>query len=247
MSSGFATVRCLRCGSYTQGGQFCADCVERQRSEEEARTERVAQSIAERPGTASGSSPAGSLCPSCGRFASPDAKFCGYCRYSFQGSPDVYEASTATGQRLIAGLIDGILMIVLFTVMALAFAGTEQAGNNQQTVRIGLWNEQFLFYLAIVYGYYVVLEMLFGGTVGKLMLGLRVIKVSGAPYGLGAALLRNLLRFVDSFPFGLYVVGLVFIAATEKKQRLGDIVAGTAVVKASTAKARPGRGLSPFA
>ena len=247
MSSGFATVRCLRCGSYTQGGQFCADCVERQRSEEEARAERVVQSIADRPATASGSSPAGSLCPSCGRFASPDATFCGFCRYSLQGTPDVYEASTATGQRLIAGLIDGVLMVVLFTVMALAFADVEQGTGNNQTVRVGLWNEQFLLYLVILYGYYVVLETLFGATVGKLMLGLRVIKVSGARYDLGAALLRNLLRFVDSFPFGLYIVGLVFIAATEKKQRLGDIAAGTAVVKASTAKARPGRGLSPFA
>jgi len=207
----------------------------------------VAQSIAERPGTASGSSPAGSLCPSCGRFASPDAKFCGYCRYSFQGTPDIYEASAATGQRLIAGLIDGILMVVLFTVMALAFADVEQGASNDQTVRVGLWNEQFLLYLVILYGYYVALETLFGATVGKLILGLRVIKVSGAPYGLGAALLRNLLRFVDSFPFGLYVVGLVFISATEKKQRLGDIVAGTTVVKASTAKARPGRSPSPFA
>ncbi|TMB69424.1 MAG: RDD family protein [Chloroflexi bacterium] len=246
MSSGFATVRCLHCGSYTQGGQFCADCVERQRSEEEARAERVAQSIADRPGSASGSSPAGSLCPSCGRFASPDAKFCGYCRFSFQGIPDVQRASTATGQRLIAGLIDGFLMVVLFTVMALAFADVEQGSGNNQTVRVGLWNEQFLLYLAILYGYYVVLEMLFGATIGKLILGLRVIKVSGAPYGLGAVLIRNLIRFVDSFPFGLYVVGLLFIAATEKKQRLGDIVAGTAVVKASTANARPGPGMSPF-
>jgi len=220
--------------------------VERQRADEEARAERVAQSVAQRPPGASGSSAAGWQCPSCGKFASPDAKFCGYCRYSFKGTPDIYEASTATLQRILAWLIDSILLVVVLTVLVLALADFVRSSDGE-LVRVELPKGTILLALGIPLGYYMVFELLFGATIGKLLLGLRVIKVSGEPYDVGAVLVRNLFRFIDAIPLGLYVVGLICIAMTDKKQRLGDIVAGTAVVKASTAKARPGRSLSPFA
>jgi hypothetical protein len=83
MSSGFASVRCVRCGAYTQGSQVCGDCTERQQADEAARTERVAQAIADRPANATASPTAGA-CPSCGRLAGPGAIFCGFCRYQFR-------------------------------------------------------------------------------------------------------------------------------------------------------------------
>jgi uncharacterized RDD family membrane protein YckC len=238
----FVSTRCIKCGTPTNG-QYCAACSEQKRAEEAQRAERVAQAIAERPAP---QSTTGSLCPACGMWASKNARFCGYCRYSFDGTPDVLEASPATVQRIIAGLIDGVVMFVVFTVMALVLAGTETSENGQ-VVRVTLSNEELLLFVGAAMGYYVALELLLGASLGKLLLGLRVIKVNGEPHDIGAALLRNILRIVDSFPFGFYIVGLVFIASTEKKQRLGDIVAGTAVVKASTAKARSMSGRSPFA
>lgn len=81
------------------------------------------------------------------------------------------------------------------------------------------------------YAYYVIPEGFVGWSFGKLLLGLKVVKANGEPYTWGAALLRNVLRIVDGLPV-LYLVGLVSIAVTLKKQRIGDLAAGTLVVRA---------------
>jgi uncharacterized RDD family membrane protein YckC len=56
------------------------------------------------------------------------------------------------------------------------------------------------------------------------------LKADGTPCDFGAALVRNLLRIIDSQPF-IYIVGIILIAATDKHQRLGDMLAKTIVVK----------------
>lgn len=56
------------------------------------------------------------------------------------------------------------------------------------------------------------------------------MKADGTPCDFGAALVRNLLRIIDSQPF-IYIVGIILIAATDKHQRLGDMLAKTIVVK----------------
>lgn len=78
-------------------------------------------------------------------------------------------------------------------------------------------------------GYYVLCEGLGGATVGKLLLGLRVVRTDGRPCGLGAALLRAMLRFVDGMLFGLPAV---LSMREPRNQRLGDRAAGTLVVDA---------------
>jgi uncharacterized RDD family membrane protein YckC len=84
----------------------------------------------------------------------------------------------------------------------------------------------------VAWSYFVVLEWLWQGqTVGKRMYGLRVIREDGAPVGFIASLIRNLLRMVDFLPL-FYGVGLVSVIVTTRSQRLGDIAAGTYVVRA---------------
>ncbi|QDT34196.1 RDD family protein [Thalassoglobus polymorphus] len=80
-----------------------------------------------------------------------------------------------------------------------------------------------------------------GQTPGKKMLKLRVIKDAGYPIHFYDAALRNLLRAADFLPVG-YGVGLLSMAATKRMQRLGDLVAGTIVVRADvhTYKRNPG-------
>jgi len=68
-----------------------------------------------------------------------------------------------------------------------------------------------------------------GKTPGKHIMRIRVVKTSGSPIGFYDAAIRNLLRAADFLPFG-NAVGLVSILATERFQRLGDLVAGTIVV-----------------
>lgn len=87
-----------------------------------------------------------------------------------------------------------------------------------------------LFLLEWAYG--TLFEWLWNGrTPGKRMFKLRVIKTGGYPIGFYEAVIRNMLRFADA-PFTmLYGVGLFVMMGSRKFQRLGDLAAGTMVVK----------------
>ena len=133
------------------------------------------------------------------------------------------------GNRGFAALVDaviatlvvaGSLFITSYAVRFLGLAGLQLSGLIA------------LFAVLIAWSYYVLLEWLWQGqTVGKRMYGLRVIRDDGAPAGFVAILLRNLVRLVDFLP-GLYGLGLMVIILSPRSQRLGDIAAGTYVVRA---------------
>ena len=84
--------------------------------------------------------------------------------------------------------------------------------------------------LVFILGYFVVLEGLFGRTVGKRLFGIVVVSRDGSAITLRQSAVRNLLWVID----GLlnYVVGLIVMLIAEDRQRLGDLVAGTLVVRA---------------
>jgi len=90
-----------------------------------------------------------------------------------------------------------------------------------------------LFVLAsfiVFWGYWIVLETLWGGrTLGKLLLGLRVVDERALPLRPVQLVIRNLLRPIDQLPL-LYLVGGVSLLASRWGQRLGDLAAGTVVV-----------------
>jgi uncharacterized RDD family membrane protein YckC len=99
----------------------------------------------------------------------------------------------------------------------------------------------FLFF----WGYDVAFEVLASGrTPGKRWNGLRVVRTEGQPIGFLASATRNLLRLIDWLP-SLYVVGMISIFATRKNQRLGDIVAGTVVVREHRAGVESPRTVAP--
>jgi len=85
--------------------------------------------------------------------------------------------------------------------------------------------------LAIEWGYFVFCEMTTGGrSLGKALVGLRVVRDGGFPISLRESLVRNLLRIVDVLPW-YYTVGLVSIVLSRDGKRLGDLAAGTIVVR----------------
>lgn len=89
----------------------------------------------------------------------------------------------------------------------------------------------FLAQFALELVYFASCEVAWGGrSVGKRVVGLRVVRENGLPIGLRESLVRNLLRIVDALPSG-YLVGLTSVVATERAQRLGDLAAGTLVVR----------------
>lgn len=82
------------------------------------------------------------------------------------------------------------------------------------------------------FGYWFILETWWGGqTIGKKAVGIRVVMRGGYPLTPAASLIRNLVRIVDMLPPPLYFVGLASMAFSKDYQRLGDIAAGTVVIR----------------
>jgi uncharacterized RDD family membrane protein YckC len=80
--------------------------------------------------------------------------------------------------------------------------------------------------------YFVVFEWLWNGqTPGKRWLKLRVIREDGRPITFWEAAVRNLLRIFDIMPFPFYSIGLIFVFISTRDQRVGDLVAGSVVVR----------------
>src|SRR5437867_12915347 len=84
----------------------------------------------------------------------------------------------------------------------------------------------------LFWGYFLLFEALNGGrTPGKRLMGIRVVMDTGHPLTFTAAAVRNLVRIVDMQPLFTYQVGLAFVLFHAQNKRLGDIVAGTVVVR----------------
>jgi uncharacterized RDD family membrane protein YckC len=93
----------------------------------------------------------------------------------------------------------------------------------------------FAIYLFLIFlfnwGYFTLFEAFWNGrTPGKRVARIRVIERSGRPIGLFESMARNFIRFVDQIPF-FYAVGAIAIFVTKEHQRLGDLAAGTLVVR----------------
>jgi len=85
-------------------------------------------------------------------------------------------------------------------------------------------------FLVFMFLYFIFLEGLAGATLGKFIIGLRVIDTNGKKPGLLKSLLRNILRLIDSLPT-LNILGIILIIITKENTRFGDMIAKTRVVK----------------
>jgi uncharacterized RDD family membrane protein YckC len=133
------------------------------------------------------------------------------------------------GLRAVAVILDTLVLFALIWVVGLATGHTTDDGVSMQgavtLLPMGLWGL-----------YYVGLEATLGATLGKLALGLRVVDLDGrSPIGWRSSLARNCLRAVDGL-FG-YLVGALLVRTSPSRQRLGDRVAGTVVVRRALAPA----------
>lgn len=130
------------------------------------------------------------------------------------------------GRRVLATIVDLLLFSVLSFVLS-SMAGTASGGGGSVSLSLdGAWA---LLFFVLVFGYYMVMEGRWGQTVGKMLLGIKVVRAGTdeAP-GLGKAAIRTLLRFVDGLFF--YLVAFVAAVASTNNRRLGDMAAGTLVV-----------------
>jgi uncharacterized RDD family membrane protein YckC len=131
------------------------------------------------------------------------------------------------GLRAVAAIIDSIILTVVGYLIAAATGNTTGAGFHIQGVPFFLW-------MLVSIGYYVAMEGRWGATLGKRAVGLKVVKAEGGgALDWQAAIVRNVLRIVDGFFF--YLVGAIIIWTSKRRQRLGDMVAHTLVVRARAA------------
>jgi uncharacterized RDD family membrane protein YckC len=140
------------------------------------------------------------------------------------------DTTDVLGRRIGAFVIDAILLTIVFVVIGVA-SGGGKASHGHAAVHLD--TSATLAWIAAMYAYYFVCEATTGQTLGKKLLGVRVAKLDGAKAGPGPVLVRTVLRLVDALPI-LYVVGLISVLATgrERRQRVGDLAAGTTVVAA---------------
>jgi tetratricopeptide (TPR) repeat protein len=117
----------------------------------------------------------------------------------------------------ITGFIGGVYLEILLVISGWPYRFGEQA----------LGRATFIVGLVLSTMYFTLFEGLFGASLGKFILGMRVVKVDGKSCDLNAALIRALLRFVDGLFFGIPAYASM---KQPLQQRLGDKAAKTIVI-----------------
>lgn len=154
------------------------------------------------------------------------------------------------GARAAAALIDYAIMwgaiialwLLLIMVGRAIGAVTASAASQSATESSGAWAMSLIFLATFVlqWGYYVVFEALWDGqTPGKRRLGIRVVQDGGYSVSFAASAVRNITRIVDMQPGFLYSVGIVSAVLSKSGKRLGDLMAGTIVVRERLGRASP--------
>lgn len=151
-----------------------------------------------------------------------------------QQQPPVQLSGKKFSTRAGAYIIDSIVFYVtnlgvgfsagLVIGLALALSGRAYTVQSQQNQILGTILGLVLFVL-----YFTVFEGLYGATLGKLLLGMRVVKEGCQGCGLGAAFIRGLLRYIDGF---FFAIPAYLSMKAPLFQRIGDKAAKTIVVDA---------------
>ncbi len=136
------------------------------------------------------------------------------------------------GSRFIALLVDMLLwfagmflLFLLFVLLMPAFRAFSKLSSQ--------WVTALVIFLVFLFnwGYFTLFEAFWNGqTPGKKIAKIRVIQRSGRPIGILESMARNFVRFIDQIP-SFYAVGIIAIFVTRQNQRLGDLAAGTLVVR----------------
>jgi uncharacterized RDD family membrane protein YckC len=132
-------------------------------------------------------------------------------------------------------LIQGALLVCVAVVLGVVGGGLGVGGG----LAVLLWA---VISFALITFYDIFFEVFHSGrTPGKRLNGLRVVRVEGHPVNFLTSAVRNVMRPVDFLP-SAYLLGAVVILASRKNQRIGDVVAGTLVVRERVAPSLPETG-----
>jgi uncharacterized RDD family membrane protein YckC len=142
--------------------------------------------------------------------------------------PVYYDIATV-GSRCVAFLVDYSIILLISLGLIVAVDLLRRFGlHGSSSYAIALI---YLVVGTLSWGYFVVSELaLNGSSIGKNLMGLRVIKEDATPIDIVDSLTRNFIRYIDSWP-GTCLVGFIVMMLNTKSKRLGDYAAGTIVVR----------------
>ena len=167
-------------------------------------------------------------------------------RLDFVPPPELPTPECASIQaRAIALGIDALVWLAAVVLLGVLYSGISSS-NGLFWIKIS--GPPLLMATVLWLAYMSLMEARYGGSVGKRARGLRVVMEDGEPVSLEAALIRNLMRFLDALPYVVpYLVGAVVASNSPLMQRFGDRVAETIVVVSAPASPDPGDvGLPPL-
>lgn len=148
---------------------------------------------------------------------------------------DLMLTLAGVGSRFASAIVDYLIQAALLVALALLLFGGVSIGGGDSGSGVLIAAYAIASFLVFV-GYDITFEVLNSGqTPGKRMNGLRVVRTEGQPVNFVTSAIRNVLRVIDWLPFS-YAAGALSILVTSRNQRIGDVAAGTIVVRAR----RPG-------
>jgi uncharacterized RDD family membrane protein YckC len=146
-------------------------------------------------------------------------------RISTPEGVDVELTLAGIGSRFIAAIFD---LMVQGAVLLAAAVALGVIGGDGTSLAIAAFS---IVLFLVFFGYDVLFEVRSRGrTLGKRWTGLRVVRTGGRPITFVPSCVRNVMRLVDILP-AFYAIGMLSIFLTQRNQRLGDIAAGSLVVR----------------
>ena len=127
------------------------------------------------------------------------------------------------GSRSIAWILDTLIQLAILIPVLIGFLGGGLGGTAESVVLA-------ILVFSILWLYFPMFELLWSGqTPGKRAQKIRVVRTDGQPAGFAPVMVRNLVRLVDVFLFPFLAV--ISMLVTARAQRLGDLAAGTLVIR----------------
>ena len=133
-------------------------------------------------------------------------------------------------RRGIAWALDILFLSVFFFPATYLYSGKWMMGPEEHLW--GISDPICIVFLFIIFAYLILMEAYVGWTVGKRILGMKVVDGSGNKIGLSKSVIRNLLRFVDGLPT-LNILGIILVISSPEDQRFGDRIAKTFVTEST--------------
>ena len=154
-------------------------------------------------------------------------------RLKFVPPPELPTPEYATLEARAKALgIDALLWLVVLVPLAVLFGGISSSNG---LLWIKFSGPPILMATVLWLVYMTLMEARYGASIGKRARGLRVVMEDGGQVTAEAALIRNLMRFLDAFPYVVpYLVGAIAISNSPTMQRFGDRTSETVVVAVPT-------------